>query len=218
MIRYDLPSLSAVLLTVARNAARHPPLREFFGQHRYRDVRWVFGRPTSNHHAGAREMAIQTLRSIRCPVLWLEDDARALPAYQDQIEAPDDAQVAYLGGMPHGPSGVLRRHLREIGRSAALRGAEQCLGGTRGPRHRAIYRDTPDRRWVRILTMAGSHAILWLDDAVRLAMAESIEESARMYDVAMALQQWRFLIYGLRAPWFYQDDGHHEGTKCYCPE
>jgi hypothetical protein len=217
-MHFHLPSTDAVLLTVARSTQRHANMRQFFAEHCYENVEWIFGRPTQNHHVGAREMAIETLRKIRCPILWLEDDATPTEHYTEDIDVPDDAQVAYLGGGRLGRGQRVRQILRAIP-GACVSDIKECFReASRPPDRRSLYRDTADPEWIRIVTMFTGHAILWLDDQVRLDMANIIASSSNCYDIAWATHQWRYRIYGRRHPLFYQDDGHHAHTVTYCPE
>jgi hypothetical protein len=195
-------------------------MRRFFAAHGYNHVKWIFGRPTRNHHKGAREMAIETLRSIRCPILWLEDDATPTPHYVEDIDVPDDAQAAYLGG---GRIGLAHRVLAQLRRRpkrhAMIEQLRYCLPHpTKTKFRQSMYVDAPDAAWIRIITMFTGHAILWLDDTLREDMANIIERSTNCYDIAWATHQWRYRIYGLRHPLFYQDDGHHAHTQEYCAE
>jgi hypothetical protein len=206
-----LPNLHVTLLTVSTNVRRHGRIGRFFAVHGYRDVAWVFGRPTTPHHIGARESAAATLREIQCPTLWLEDDAMPTADYRDEIDVPDDAQVVYLGGGRYGQSGGVTR----------TADWQQVEGGMAGlmdqpfPQLRTLYRDTDDPTWVQILSMSTGHAILWLDNAACRELADRIEADRIDYDHTLALNQWRYRVYGVRRPWFWQDDGHHEHTKQY---
>ena len=216
-MRIHLPSLPAVLLTVARNQARHAKMREFFAAHGYGNVQWIFGRPTENHHHGAREMAIDTLRSISAPTLWLEDDATPTEHYTDEIEVPDDAQAVYLGGSRLGSKKRAMRSLRRHHKRGMISQVKKCLRGRRREKRRALYLDTPYRDWIQLVSMWTGHAILWLDDGLREAMARLIEKYPhKCYDIAWADQQWRWRIYAARHPLFFQDDGHNRHTQRYC--
>ena len=224
MIHFHLPSLQTVLLTVGRNRDRHARMRKLFVNQGYENVRWIFGRPTANHHAGARIMAAETLRSIQCPTLWIEDDATILDAYTPDIQVPDDAQAVYLGGGRLGTSLRTIKLMREAGRHDLLASVKACLPksdgqgqNTRGMFRRALYADTEYPDWVRLFTMFTGHAILWLDDSVCRYFADVITKSSECYDIAWSSHQWRFKIYCLRSPFFYQDDGHHAHTITYCP-
>lgn len=224
-MHFHLPSLRTVLLTVNHNKQRHGRMQRFFKAHGYDNVQWIFGKPTNNHHKGAGLTAIKTLRSIKCPCLWLEDDATIIDAYKPDIEVPDDAQAIYLGGGRLGKSILTINAMRDAGRKDLLDQKKWCLPkrdneGTmkaNGRFKRSLYMDTEYPEWIRILTMFTGHAILWLDDAVCREFADIIQASGKPYDIAWANHQWRFKIYGARSPFFYQDDGHHAHTVTYCP-
>jgi len=222
-MQFHLPSLPTVLLSTERNQDRQSRRRVFFAEHGYSNVRWIMGRSTTNHHRGAHEMAIQTLSEMRCPCFWLEDDAEACPAYRDSITIPDEAQLAYLGGHRGGSSKYVlcqweREHVR-----FSYNVCPWINVVTREWRknHRGLYADTADSSWVRVLSMYGGHAILWLDDEVRVKMLDHIQHAPAHwpYDWLLARNQWRYQIYGLREPWFYQMDGNNDAkTRGYCLE
>ena len=225
MRNIHLPSLSTVVLTVDRNRERHVRMRKLFADYGFTNVRWIFGKPTDNHHVGAKLMAIETLRSIHCPTLWLEDDATVLDSYTPEIQVPDDTQAAYLGGGRLGTSLRNMKIMRDNGRHDLLDAAKPSLPkhdkhgtNTNGMYRRSLYMDTAYPEWIRILTMFTGHAILWLDDSVCQYFADVIENSDECYDIAWSYHQWRFTIYCLRSPFFYQDDGHHAHTITYCPD
>ena len=77
-MRIDLRELDGVLLTVDRNVERRDRIRPFLEHEGFTKIRWIFGKPTKNHHVGAHLMAVDTLKSIRCPALWIEDDAEPI--------------------------------------------------------------------------------------------------------------------------------------------
>jgi hypothetical protein len=45
-----------------------------------------------------------------------------------------------------------------------------------------------------------------------------IERAGIDYDYTLAQNQWRFRVYALRQPWFWQNDGHHQHSQRYCPD
>ena len=215
----DLRQLPCVLLTINRNTDRHARMRAFFAAYGYKHVRWIFGKPTANHHHGAKQMALDTLSSITCPTFWLEDDAQVLPNYKTVINVPDVAQVAYLGGHIGGKSRAAYNLMKRSRDTALAYGAKASrLQGTRNAaNHRGWFRDTEYPDWIRILSMWGGHAIIWLDDTVRRAMIDHIRHEDKAYDIGMSIYQWKYRIYGLRKPFFYQRDGHNDQkTQGYC--
>jgi hypothetical protein len=219
-MHFHLPSLPTVVLTVAKNHDRIRRLRGFLEHNGYRQVRWVYGEPTRNHHAGARRMALETLQSLRCPALWIEDDATPLAAYRAEIEIPAEAQIAYLGGSRAGRSRAVL-HAMPPPLPALHEGLPRfpvpnpafVLG-----HNVLLYGDAPQRQWIRVFSMASGHAILWLDDAARQDMLRRIQAENGPYDISMSRHQWRSRIYALRQPWFYQQDGRNDNdTLSYCP-
>jgi hypothetical protein len=212
-----LPSLPTVVLTVAKHTERRERMREFLGRHGWPEsgVRWIYGEPTANHHAGARIMARDTLRALTLPSLWLEDDATEVPGFSATAQIPVNADAIYFGGC----------------RAGSLHAAaEQCglpnlrLMVPERERHqfcnRGLYAETADPRWVRIVSMYSGHAILWLTEGYRQRMLAAIAGSIPQmpYDVTMAGDQWRHRVYGLRVPWLYQRDGNNDvWTWSYCP-
>jgi hypothetical protein len=109
--------------------------------------------------------------------------------------------------------------MKNAGDHTLLPAVKFCLPkeGMSGPIRRSLYADTDRPEWVRLITMFTGHAILWLDDSICREFANIIESSNKPYDIGWATDQWRFKIYCLRSPFFYQDDGHHAHTITYCP-
>jgi len=211
MTKFHLPTLQTVLLTVGKNTGRHDARRKFFSKYGFTNVKWVVGRRTHNHHHGAREMAIQTLESYSAPFLWLEDDARVLPAYQDIIDVPDDADVAYLGGHSSGAAWKAEQAMRRQREVELLSLAKHVQFPPGWPRP-ALFCETQHDGWIRLLSMVGGHAILWISDHVQKEFLRLLktDHTNKPYDVTFALHQWRYIVYCLKAPWFYQADGRHD--------
>jgi hypothetical protein len=61
--------------------------------------------PSIQHYRGCAQSHIDILRSERCPLLILEDDAKHVH-FQGEIEVPDDTDAVYLG-VSHGNRGYL---------------------------------------------------------------------------------------------------------------
>jgi len=204
-----LPDTPTFVLTVKTNSARKARLQAMLLHYGFSDIRWIDGPITRNHNVGARVSAIRTLASLRVPALWLEDDAAILPAYRPSIYVPDDAQVAYLGGSPCGSPVAARRGMgaRNANRPDGI--VRMCrvrdgIPNARQLNRSALYMDTEHDEWVRILSMFSGHAILWIDDAARVAMFRALRASKGSYDRTFSAIQWRYKVYGLRHPWFCQ--------------
>ena len=217
MTKFHLPTLQTVLLTVGKNTGRHDARRKFFSKYGFTNVKWVVGRRTHNHHHGAREMAIQTLESYSAPFLWLEDDAKVLPTYRDLIDIPDDADVAYLGGHAGGASWRARKRMVRANRTDLIKQSVLTKYPERWPK-RAMFAETPHEMWIRLFSMFGGHAILWIADSARLGFLNLLKSDTTNlpYDVTLSFYQWMFVVYCLKVPWFYQADGRHDkATQAY---
>src|SRR5208337_1258394 len=205
----DLRTLPCVLLTIERNTERHERMREWLSRYGFNNVRWIYGRPTEDHHRGAREMATQVLEETTAPFLWIEDDATPTRLFHPVVEIPDESQIFYLGGCISGRSKMLGRSFPKAKRS--------ILSKSKHPQ--ALYHDTDDPRFIRIISMYSGHAIIWIKEWARKQMFHALKTIMlpHTYDMMFGTWQHRFRVYGLRHPYFYQRDGiNDEYTIRYC--
>ena len=145
------------------------------------------------------------LREQEPPFLLLEDDIAEYD-FRPWVSVPAGTAVAYLGGGGAWRGGKMIRQSQEQLPHVPIR------------RVRNIGLADVDAEWVRPFGMFSTHAILYLDKATMLEMADTIEQDTVQVDVIFGKNQWRWNCALLRSPMWYQQDGHNDrGTWDYSP-
>jgi hypothetical protein len=164
---------------------------------------FFFGEKTTPYWRDIPSDHASLLRSHKPPLLILEDDAEVWK-FTANIQIPDGAEIAYLGG---GRSGD------RYGRSEFHKkfpAARDAFGYS--------YADL-NEDWMRIGGMWFSHAILYLNERVMHEVADRLTASPSPIDTTLARCQARWNVQCRRIPMFWQNDGHHlRDTIHYDPE
>lgn len=145
-------------------------------------------------HAESCSLAhLKALRSIReLPALVLEDDAACFNPDITLPEFPADADVIYLGVTPFGCLPRQRSYVRRFG-------------------HRAFFGLTlasgVDDNWLRLHSMSGGLAILYVSERGRQVWMQAMKASLRRrapFDVFTAYAMNSLNVYAPRQPVFYE--------------
>ena len=159
----------------------------------FRDWEFFWGKATKPYWAAIPQGHAEILGRYDPPLLVLEDDIE-LREWRANIVPPVGTELAYLGGFRCSD----RLGLKYAG--WARREFRRAWGYGYSP----ICMD-----WMRIFSMWGTHAILYLS---RSAMDDAIQlwkDRHNCIDVILAHNQWRWQVNCLRVPIFWQNDGHH---------
>lgn len=204
--RLHLPDVKTVVYTTDRPSgrARQPRIAAMLDGMGFRDWSFFRGRIGRPYWKMIRPEYAALLRDNEPPFLILEDDI-AVYDYSPWVDSPPQATVVYLGGGGAWRGGKM------------IREAQQRLPHVPIRRVRNIGLADIDADWVRPFGMFSTHAILYLDEATMLAMADTIERDTVQVDVIFGKNQWRWNCALLRSPMWFQQDGHNDrGTIEYC--
>lgn len=201
---YHLPNIKTFVYTTAHQTARHERVRRFMDHAGFTDWQFFYGTNPSEELDGwgrgkdywryiPRDHA-RLLREHDAPLLILEDDIEPRD-YQPDVTVPIGAEMVYLGG----------------GRGGDRRGTEAAR---RNIKDEEIYRNHRhsfqiiDDDWMRIFGMWFTHAVLHINKAVMLEVADHLMKS-RPIDTTLAIEQWRWNVVCRRVPMWWQNDGKH---------
>ncbi|CUH44953.1 hypothetical protein [Ruegeria atlantica] len=154
--------------------------------------------------ARAHLAALVSLKTL--PALVLEDDVSTLTEDLTIPEIPKDADVVYLGVSPFGCFPWTRRYVQRFG-------------------HRAHYNlalaSTENSDWLRLHTVAGAIAILYLSPAGLVAWRNSMRAAikrSKPFDVFTAYKMTSLNVYAPHRPVFYEEPSLQRPLKHVTPE
>ncbi len=209
-MQLHLPSLKTYIMTIEANVERRARMAEMLKAFGFTNVHWKYATPSKPHWKSLRDNVLGVLASNNCddePFLVLEDDASPL-YYEPTIEFPDDTDVLYLGSVTHAMP--WRDSEVGLGRGPALTTLKYQSGPLR-------YRDIDDK-YVRLMNMLSSHAIIFLNEQAKRAFYHAVSTNRRPIDVSYAdvMKDWKVVM--PRRPLWYQLDGKNErATKVGIP-
>jgi hypothetical protein len=201
----DLPGVTTVVYTTAKNVALQQRVGQMLESRGFTDWRFCYGAPyagTGDFRAAVARDYAAILRKHAAPLLLLEDDV-ALRAWTPRLRLPPGAQGAMLGGGRRGSAYAVNRAAKLFPQLRRAHG----------------YGYLPiDGEWMRVFGMFWTHAYLWLDPAAMLEAAEALVAYDRAADQTLAREQWRWQVACRIVPVFWQDDGrHYWDTFDYAP-
>lgn len=139
---------------------------------------------------GIAKAHLEAVSSAYGPILVLEDDAELLETvYPTEFEVPNDCDALYLGTSTYG----------------------MIKGQTAG---NSVLAAKYNDNLLRVFNMLGMHAILYLTEEYKMhtidTLKEFIENPIGGCDDPIAKTMWRWNVYALSSPIFYQADGRSE--------
>ena len=155
------------------------------------DFQFVEGVRDENTLMGCAKSHLEFLRSTEPPFLLMEEDCRPLKwseKSQYEFKIPDGADAFYLG--------------------LSMFGADGQYGSSKH-----VFEND---EIIRVLSMAQSHAIVYLTDAYRIAVIGWLErfiaDGCKTPDMMMAGRQHEFGVYAPRESIFYQSGRYQSAT------
>ena len=149
----------------------------------------------ASHHAALQQSL---------PRLVFEDDARFTSRYRGPILShPTDADVLYLGTVPHGKQPPLPPPWRKF--------VHRRLHPDRYWHTLDLYWQPHDEAWTRIGNMLGTHAYLVLTNNARRKLQAALT-THQPTDVAYARVMPTLRVYARRVNYWYQNDQHNEAV------
>ena len=214
----DLRTVKTFVYTIPRNTARQERITQQLNALGFTDWSFVMGQTGvagRSHYWQNISPDLVRLLSTPCPLLLMEDDALLIPEnYVNPVRIPDATDVLYLGGCGWGTPANRLDVIRSAGPNRCVmpfRRTKQVVPMT----YTEVYRE-----YMRVYNMYSGHAILYLNDSVRLALREALQNKAMQYphDVVWGQEMWKYRVLCRKYPMWYQADGHNEtGSFSYYP-
>jgi GR25 family glycosyltransferase involved in LPS biosynthesis len=182
-MKIDLKNINVYILTIPQNVER---LTQLTSQLENKLSFEIFYGICLTHPIGCDISLIKLWNKIKLPALVLEDDCFITEDFKLNIDVPDDSDAIYLGtslwGVKNGESKLYNFELEK-------------------------YNDS----YFKLNCMTSFHAVLFLTDKY----LNSLKEIGKMYpvicqpngmgiDYYTSQEQYKYNIYGLSRPFFYQ--------------
>ena len=100
-MKLHLPDLKVVVFTCGVHTFRRAKICRMFAVRGFRNYQFVFGLEggtVEDYWKNLIPGMLKVYRETRPPFLFLQDDVVETSFYQNDVNVPDDAQVAFLGG------------------------------------------------------------------------------------------------------------------------
>jgi len=189
-----LSDLKTHLLTIEQNYDKLDKIKKEFNFSKNKLNIEVFYGDVIKGHLGCSISTIKMYESINPPCLCLEDDCAITEHYKNEFDVPDNADAIYLGTSIWGAvNGQTDKYNFDIKK----------------------YND----EFYKINGMCSTHAILFLNNNF-LSHLNKIGKSYNMqstvpFDYLMCQEQFKFNIYGVAKPMFYQKGRNRDATSYY---
>lgn len=182
-MKIKLSDINTYVLTIERNIHRLEKLKQCLnGLENKLNINVYYG-DTIKGYLGCAISTVKMYKSIIPPGLCLEDDCSITEHYSNTLDVPDDADAVYLG--------------------TSVWGAKD---GRTDRRNFNIEKYNDD--YYRIEGMCSTHAVLFLNDNYLSRLNEigkSYDLNASVpFDYLMCQEQYKFKVYGVAKPMFYQ--------------
>lgn len=202
-MKVNLSEIDTYILTIPRNISRYNRIIQTLSKLEYKLKTHVYyGKDIINNdvdqnYLGCAISTVDMYKSITPPVLCLEDDCDVTEYFTNTLNIPNDADVVYLG--------------------TSIWGAND---GYVNWRNFTIKKYNDD--FYKIEGMCSTHAILFLNNNF-LEHINKIGESygigsAVPFDYLMSQEQYRFNVYGVAKPMFYQNCNINKEVTLYSLE
>lgn len=188
----DLSSINKIWLTCEKTSDRWCKMESLL-----KDIGWAatkhVGEITNPYTIGVTNAHISALNQPG-NILILEDDIAQNINIPSSIEVPEDADAIYVGTSLYG----------------VVRG-KTMLGG--------VIAGDYDNYLNKVFNMLGLHAIIYLTERYKqnvISLLKSyLDEPEKMNkeygcDNPIASSHYKYNIYSVKIPWFYQADGHSD--------
>jgi len=182
-MKIDLKKINVYILTIPKNVER---LTKLTSQLENKLSFEIFHGIILDHPIGCDISLIKLWNKIKLPALVLEDDCYVTDEFKSTFDVPDDSDAIYLGtslwGVKNGESKLHNLELKKYNES-----------------------------YFKISYMTSFHSVLFLTDIY----LKSLIEIGKMYpvlcqpdgmgiDYYTAQEQYKYNIYGISKPFFYQ--------------
>lgn len=161
------------------------------------DLSWsaekINGEITTPYQIGVAKAHISALDD-NGQVLVIEDDIAQNQEIPPELSIPEDADAIYLGSSQFG----------------VIKG-KTTLGG--------VIAGDYDNYYNKIFNMLGLHSIIYITERFKATVKETlqkyIDNPSKINvdygcDNPIAMIQYKYNVYSIKVPWFYQNDGHSE--------
>jgi len=186
-----LSEIQTFLLTIPRNIDRFDRIKNELNCLNNKLNIEVFYGDTIEGHLGCAISTVKMYKHITPPALCIEDDCAFTEYYKNELNVPDDADAIYLG--------------------------TSVWGVTNGHTYwRNFNIKKYNEEFYKIEGMCSTHAVLFLNNNF-LGHLNKIGESYNMqsttpFDYLMCQEQYKFNVYGVARPMFYQTGDNKDVT------
>jgi len=192
-----LPSTKTFVYTIERNKERQQRITDMLVQMGFSDWQFVYGKQAQPYWMGIHNDWVRMLETPP-PFLILEDDAVVAPYYVPTVDYPDDAQLVYLGGTANG------HFYNAMG--------VKFSKGPAGYPYRMAYTEYSNK-FIRVYNMHSTHAVLFVDQQTTTDFMHYIARRPQnAVDTIFAMYAHKYRMYCVKHPYWYQKDGHNEGS------
>jgi len=196
-MKLNLSDINTCILTIDKNKSKFDNLVSSLSQLKNKLNISIFYGDTIPGHLGCAISTVKMYKSITPPTLCIEDDCDITEHYRDTLDIPDDADAIYLGTSVWG-----------------------VTKGITDWRNFNIKKYNDD--FYKIEGMCSTHCVLFLNNNFLghlNKLGESYNTQSEVpFDYLMCQEQYKFNVYGVAKPMFYQKCEINKAVTLYSLE